>query len=72
MVQLEYLVMKRRGQWWVTVEGGRTGPYQEKGRAVASAVALAQIDKHAGRKARVSVDEPDDGLPVVYETASAP
>jgi hypothetical protein len=38
MAHAVYLVFQRSGQWWVMLDGKRTGPYADKKRAVDSAV----------------------------------
>ena len=69
MAHSEYLIIRRSGQWWVTRDGERTGPFVSENVAVETAVYRARLDFKAGTTARVSVDEPGDGIPVVYETA---
>jgi len=66
----EYLVMKRTGHWWVTLEGARRGPYVSRQVAIDSAIHSAKLDFKAGNAARVSLDEPEDGVPVVFETGT--
>ncbi len=68
-MQNEYLVLKRSGQWWLTLDGTRTGPFVSEKSAVDAAIARAKMDFKGGRQARVSVDEPDDGIPVVYDSS---
>jgi hypothetical protein len=65
----EYLVLFRATQWWVTLDGSRLGPYLSKSVAVDAAIGLAELDFRVGTLARVSVDEPDDGVPVVYDSS---
>jgi hypothetical protein len=69
MAHSEYLIIRRSGQWWVTLDGERTGPFGSQNVAVDAAVYRARLDFKAGNTARVSVDEPGDGIPVVFETA---
>jgi hypothetical protein len=64
----EYVVIKRAGQWWVTMDGQRTGPHPSHDAAVGAAITSAKLYERSGNTARVSVDEPEDGLPTVYET----
>jgi hypothetical protein len=68
MLTKHYIVMKRSEKWWLTLDGDRRGPYESQQVAVDSAIHAAKLDFRLGQPARVSVDEPDDGVPVVYET----
>lgn len=68
MPNREYLVMRPSGQWWVTLDGDRSGPFVSEKSAVDAAIGRAKVDFKGGQVARVSVDEPDDGVPVVYES----
>lgn len=72
MARAEYVVMKRDGAWWVTLDGARTGPYKSEPDGIHAAVVAAKTIERTGHVARVSVDEPDDGIPVVYETQQDP
>lgn len=69
MLRKEYIVMLRIGQWWVVVDGARLGPYLSQQVAAAAAVRMAKLDFRTGRHARVSVDDPNDGVPVIYDSA---
>lgn len=68
MAQREYLVIRRAGQWWVSLEGDRRGPHASRQEAVDSAILGAKLDSRTGASARVSVDDPEDGFPVVYDS----
>lgn len=69
MPNVEYLVMRRSAEWWVVRDGERSGPYVSEKVAVDAAIARAKMDFKGGTPARVSVDEPDDGVPVVYDSS---
>jgi hypothetical protein len=64
----EYVVIKRAGQGWVTMDGQRTGPHASRDTAVSAAISSAKLYERSRNTARVSIDEPEDGLPTVYET----
>ena len=69
MPNREYLVMRRSGQWWVTLDGERTGPFVSEKSALDAAIGRAKVDFKGGQPARVSVDEPEDGVPIVYDSS---
>lgn len=68
MAHAIYVVVLRAGQWWVMLDGRRTGPYANKELAIDSAVASAKLFESSGDTSEVAVDEPDDGIPTVYES----
>ncbi len=70
MPNREYLVLRRSAQWWVTIDGERSGPFVSEKAAVDAAISRAKLDFRAGQTARVSVDEPEDGVPVVYDSSA--
>ena len=68
MQQLQYIVFRRAGLWWFTIDGDRFGPYQGRSSATDSAIGEAKHQARTGVPARVSIDEPDDGMPVVFDS----
>jgi hypothetical protein len=68
VLRREYLVINRSGEWWITLDGDRRGPHASRQEAIASAILAAKLEARTGTPARVSVDEPDDGVPVVYDS----
>jgi hypothetical protein len=65
----EYVVQLRSKQWWVTQDGATQGPFVSKAAAVSGAIAQAKRDFGMGELARVWVEEPEDGGPVVYDSS---
>lgn len=68
MDQVEYIVLRQAGLWWFTVDGERYGPYYGRLSATDSAISEAKHKARIGVPAKVSVDEPDDGMPVVFDS----
>jgi hypothetical protein len=68
MLTAKYFVIRRNGAWFVTIDGTQSQPYGTEAEAVAAAISTAQIEERAGTIAEVSVDEPEDGIPLVYRT----
>ena len=60
VIKAEYLVFERQKQWWVLLDGHRTGPYVSRQVAIDSAVAAAKTEFTGGRPARVSVQHGKD------------
>ena len=56
MLPKDYIVMRRSGQWWMTFDGDRRGPFVSQQVAVASAIHAAKLDFRIGQSARVSID----------------
>ena len=69
MANAEYLVIEREKNWWVMLDGFRSGPYVSRQIAIDSAVAAAKVDFKSGRNARVSVENGTD-LVTAYDTRS--
>ena len=68
-LQSEYLVLQRSNQWWIVLDGNRSGPFASCPIAVAGAIAMAKTQLRLHAPARVSVDE-DGCMSVVYATAT--
>jgi hypothetical protein len=68
MAHCEYIIVNRSGAWWLTIDGARRGPYVSKEIAIRAGIHAAKLDFREGKSARVSVEEPGEGVPVVYET----
>ena len=64
----QYVVVKRSGQWWISVDANRYGPYSKKDDALEAAVSHAKTRERSGRDGEVSWDDPNDGMPTVYRT----
>ena len=60
VIKAEYVVVERQNQWWVMLDGLRTGPHVSRQVAIDSAVAAAKTEFTAGRPARVSVQNQND------------
>lgn len=68
MPDANYIVVRRNGQWSFTIDGDFYGPYQGQAGAEAAAIAEAKHRGRIGETAKVSVDVPDDGMPVIFDT----
>lgn len=68
MSAVQYLVMRRSAQWWFLADGARLGPFPNQSEAQKAAITAARSKERTGDKARVSLDDPDDGVPVIYES----
>lgn len=64
----QYVIIQRQGKWWVTIDGVRTGPFNLRQEALDAAIGAAKTNEKTGRKSAVSWDDPDDGLPIVYDS----
>lgn len=69
MAHCEYFVIKRSGQWWLTINGARRGPFVSRQAAVDAGIHAAKLDFKEEKSARVSVEEPDGVVPVIYDSA---
>jgi hypothetical protein len=64
---LTYIVVHREGAWWIMYGDTRAGPYETQ--RSACEVALAAARNNGDRvRARVWVDVPGDGMPVLYDS----
>ena len=68
MPDANYVVIRRAGLWSFTVDGDVFGPYQGQVAAETAAISEAKHRARRGQTARVSIDLPDDGIPVIYDT----
>jgi hypothetical protein len=64
----EYVIATRSGRWWVMEDSERLGPFVSRQVATDSAVRSAKLDFKSGQHARVSIEDPGDGVPVVYDS----
>jgi hypothetical protein len=64
----EYVVTTRSGRWWVLEATEHWGPFVSRQVASDAAVRSAKQDFKTGQHARVSVDEPGNGTPVLYDS----
>jgi hypothetical protein len=68
MSDADFVVVLRNGQWSFTIDGEFYGPYQGQAGAEAAAISEAKHRGRIGETAQVSVDLPDDGAPVIFDT----
>lgn len=68
MALAQYLVIKRGRAWWITLDGARTGPFEDRSSAIDAAVTAARIYERAGHDAEVAVQVPEEPITTVYRT----
>lgn len=67
---LTYIIVHREGAWWIIYDDNRAGPYEIRHAACEAALAAARNGGGKAR-ARVWIDIPGDGMPVIYDSLDA-
>jgi hypothetical protein len=67
----EYIVIRRAGLWNYTIGGDQYGPFQNQNQAQDAAIREAKRSGRLGHPARVSVDELDHSLPIIFDTEAS-
>jgi hypothetical protein len=66
----DYVVTTSSGRWWIREAADRLGPFVSRQVATEAAIRSAKLDFKAGRHARVSLDEPQNGTELLYDSTS--
>jgi hypothetical protein len=64
----DYVVTTSSGRWWIKEATERLGPFVSRQVATEAAIRSAKLDFKAGRHARVSLDEPQNGTEFLYDS----
>lgn len=68
MSTVRLILMHRKSGWHVWQDGQMSAGYHTKADAISSARVTASLEERRGVTVEISVDEPEDGVPLIYRS----